>query len=383
LQNAIQKMGNNFLVAAFVPAMAFILIVSIVFQDVLPSFLHFEGEIQSLIRAGIYLLLFTIVLGFTMFSLSTYIYKSFEGYNFILATNTPIRRSFLKRQKKRFRQNDARQRFIGKQLARLEKKINVEGNPRRREQYSSQQKNLYDKRYELAAERSLSLPPSIDLILPSRFGNILRASEMYPWTRYGIDSVLIWGRLIHVIPQEGMEKIDEANNQCLFLLNTSVLATLFSFICLLTSLYYAFYIGTNINILSFLQTISIAPPDTAKVWGYFIWAIFSGLLAWFFYGASLVNVVQFGNMIRAAYDLYRHDLISALHLKSPKSLEQEKKLWRRITYFMAENDAMQEIIDKEQFEELIKKFPELDSNTSPEFKYSYPKDKNKKQPNIL
>jgi hypothetical protein len=361
LQGVIQKMGSNFFVAAFVPAMAFIVCCSIAFDSILPIPFRFLGGTESsLLQSGINLLLFTIILGFTLFSLSTYIYKAFEGYTFILGRDSGLRRSFLRRQLRRFRENKTERIWIEKQIAIIDKKIFKESEnlgqetekwrTRRLSRYYEDRELLYSRQYANALERSENLPPSEELILPTRFGNILRAAELYSESRYGIDAVPLWGRLAHVIPDKGMEKVDDANNQCLFLLNASVLATTFAIICLLASIYQ----------VSALWLYSQSPklfPLLENGWvsgkmGVFYSFLFviSLAAAWLFYVASLLNVSQYGQMIRTSYDLYRFDLIEALRLELPKTLSEEKQLWRRINYFLAGNEQWEQLSIQEIWE---------------------------------
>jgi hypothetical protein len=42
-------------------------------------------------------------------------------------------------------------------------------------------------------------PGQSDYILPTRFGNVIRAFEFYPKAMYGIDSISVWPRLIKII----------------------------------------------------------------------------------------------------------------------------------------------------------------------------------------
>ena len=379
LQNAIQKMGNNFFVAAFVPAMTFIVCCSIAFDAVLPvPFRFLGGKDANLIQASINLLLFTVILGFTLFSLSTYIYKAFEGYTFILGVNSRLRSSFLERQLRRFKRIEIERIWIEKQISATNKKIVKESEnlgseteqwrERRIARYYKKINSLYDRQYANALEKSDNFPPSAQFILPTRFGNILRASEMYSGLRYGIDAVPLWGRLAHIIPDDGMEKVDEANNQCLFLLNASALAIIFSIICFLTIIYQAIMLWLNSQSIILFPLPSNGWLSWNMVVFYAILVVISIATAWFFYVASLFNVNQYGQMIRAAYDLYRFDLLEALRLKLPKTLSEEKQLWRRINYFVVGNEQWEQLAMQENLEEFSNV---LDAG----FEYNHPEKK--------
>lgn len=348
LQNALQKMGSNFVVAAFVPSLAFILVSALCFFPVLPDELvrylgwSVTAPSQATLITG---LLFTTILGFTLFTLSTYIYKSFEGYTFVLGLNTPIRHAFLQRQKKRSRKIELEKASIAREQKKLnellakEKKDSENAWAQRRiSRYQTRLEQLKNQHYSLVATAEINFPPSEHLILPSRFGNILRAAEMYPGTRYKIDAVPLWGRMAHVIPPDAMDKIDQANNQCLFLLNSSLLAGIFTVISLIAGLYVSYILTSPVYhwpLLSFMKTTL----TFEHVGIYLISAILSSTVAYFFYQASLLNVSQYGSMIRTAYDLYRFDLIKKLHLELPKNLEGERTLWQKISEFFVGGQA--------------------------------------------
>lgn len=337
IQPAIQKMGGDFLVAAFIPAMAFIVICSITFESILSRQFIYQGDTPGQVfQSTLNLLLFTTILGFTLHTLSTYIYKTFEGYTPVLNKDNPIRRSFMRRQKKRFINIEKRLARVDKQLENIQKKLDSETEKpksgswraKRFERQIKDEQTLKNVRYDLIATRELFFPPSVDSIMPTRFGNIIKAAETYPVFRYRIDSVLLWSRLSHVIPNAGMNKIDQASNQSLFLLNSVLLASIYGILCVSASIYQTTLIWV-LNDNTSPQMILL----------YLVLAILGGITAWIFYEASLFNVGQFGDMIRTAYDLYRFNLLEALHLPLPKSLEDEKQTWRGLSEFMVGNEA--------------------------------------------
>jgi hypothetical protein len=346
LQRAIQKMGGDFLVAAFVPAMAFIIICSLTFESLLPPPLRYNTN--NPLQSSLNLLLFTAILGFTLHTISTYVYKVFEGYTSPFNNKNPIGRSFLRRQKRRFKKNEANLARVTKQLEKVQKNIEKPSSKkqkspwqaRRTKRYENLQQLLLDQRYDLIANREMGFPPSVKQIMPTRFGNILKAAEMYPATRYNIDSVQLWGRLSHVIPDSGMRKIDHANNQSLFLLNSTLLASAYAVLCIIFSLYQWMLLKIpHHNSLFFSIGTKLCDIDLQKnIFGELVLAVLASGVAWVFYEASLFNVNQFGDMIRTAYDLYRFNLLDALRLPLPVSLDDEKQTWLLVSQFMVGND---------------------------------------------
>lgn len=339
LQSAMQKMGSNFLVAAFVPSMAFTIASYLSFRPLFISSNVYDPLIPSeLLQLSFILLLSSTILGFTLYTLSTYIYKAFEGYTFVLAKQSRLRHSFLQRQIRRYERLAFQRKTIEKQLEKLGRRIRVEEHTnvtgkwrnRRLTRLIAQQSDLKSRKYNLTSILDHNFPSSRQLMLPTRFGNVLAAAEYYP-KRYGIDAVPIWSKLVSAIPSKDgmMEKINEANNQCQFLLNGALLWTLFAGGCLAAAIF-------KIIFWVFKLQPSITNHD---IWT-LIYLMLAGIavgFAFFFYEASLFNVGQFGSMIRATYDLYRFRLLDALHLKLPKSLDEEKKTWQKLSRFMTGN----------------------------------------------
>ncbi len=352
-------MGSNFLVTAFVPAMGFVLFSLFAFQPVIPisilkhlglsklSDLNFDN-IGSFVTITV---LFTTILGFILYSLSTYIYKSFEGYTFFLSVNTEFRRKLIRRQKQRAKKIMLETEIVDREIRKLENQL-YENKPPNSNQTSWQKKvrerkekhweTLISRKYALTAYYQSNFPP-LDLILPTRFGNILRAAEVYSG-RYGIDSVPIWNRLAHTMPVSGMEKVDEANNQCLFLLNCCLLTVLFACSSFLVSGYQSlllilarenwtellYFIPINLNLNIYQQRIAI----------YVVLGLSALLISRLLYEASLLNVGHYGNMIRSSFDLYRFGLLEALHIPLPKELTDEREAWKKLSEFFVGGIAL-------------------------------------------
>ncbi len=370
-------MGSNFLVAAFVPAMGFIVACLFVFGPVLPfDVLEYSGKsFSQLFQTSIITLVSVTVLGYTLYALSTYIYKAFEGYSFILGRDSFLRRSFVKRQIRRYKRIEVKRNWVEKERARVDIRIKKEWNlgitgawkEKRLDRLINRRMWLEDIKYSLTSEHDEKFPPSVELIMPTRFGNILRAAETYPGTRYSIDAVPIWGRMAHVIPADGMEKIDDAHNQCLFLLNMALLSCLFSILCFLVSAH-QFLVGREIGSLKTLFDGWIGI--------YLVLGSLALIIAWFFYEASLLNVSQYGSMIRTAYDLYRFDLLDALRFELPTTLESEKQTWRKISNFMTGNEPGKPL-------EVIEIRRELGGAQKDKFRYLHPeKQKTQDKPEV-
>ena len=311
MQNHLDKFGRNFLVASMIPSLAFFTITMTSLKPILSDEVKelLGSEFNPLGESGLLLVLLTVILGFTLTSLNTFIYKVFEGYVLIWRIQS-LKISELKRARN---MRDIRNR-ITKKVERLKRQ-----DTRRAEQKRSELRATYDA---LLAHYDLSFPPSEDEILPTKFGNIIKAAETYPMSRYRIDSVPVWPRLIHAMPDSYYTKVDDINNQLSFLMNCTVLAFFYSLIALCVSLYFV------ITSLITANTVSI------EAWVYF--GLFIGALgiSIIFLRASELVVTDYGLLIRSSFDLFRRELLRRFELAPPLTLAAEQNLWEDVCAFM-------------------------------------------------
>lgn len=308
LQGYMEKMGSNFLVAAMVPSLTFTVACMLVFQPIINiATLLTQGGIYNILGLGLLLFIPTVIIGFTLTALNTYILKLFEGYVFL-----PNYSNAKKAQLKKAKTLIYKRELLKNRIDRLEKKKNKNG---------KQLSLLRSQYYSIAAEYDHSFPSSIDHILPTEFGNILKASEEYSSSRYGIDGVTFWPRLFHVIPRSYQIAIDEANNQLSFLVNLSVLSFALSLLCIIAIIFSLLVVYTP------LDYPEIALSDTIVFTIAYTLSITSAI---FFHRASLFSVGAFGFMIRSAYDLFRQDLLKQLNLPLPDSSTKEFYIWKNL-----------------------------------------------------
>lgn len=318
IQGYLEKLGGNFMVAAFVPSLAFVTACMVAFSPLLPQdfIMNVQGALSPLNEKGLIVLLIATMMGFTLTSLNTYIYKLFEGY-VLFQYLTPLRHLEMRRARRIRNQRDA----LNMQIRRIEKTQtgwSLAGMPERSEKKMKRIDDRIDRltnqRDALAAEYELRYPPKDELIMPTRLGNILRAAEAYPQSRYYVDSVALFPRMVVAIDKDYMGHMDTANDQCSFLLNSSLLSAVFAVFAFLASLYLYFFPSVDHPGLVYLLT------------GFVTLAI-----AWFFYNASLMNVSKYGNLIRSAYDLFRFNLLKKLRLPLPTDNRSEKETWKKVS----------------------------------------------------
>ncbi|MBC7876573.1 MAG: hypothetical protein H7Y59_05320 [Anaerolineales bacterium] len=270
--------------------------------------IQIEKGVYSLIGISLLVLVPTVIIGFTLTALNTFILKVFEGY--VIIDRLPLLKNGYSRKAKK----------LIREINNVREQIEI---ILQKERKSASDKelleNLKAEHYVKVAEYDKSYPPLHAGIMPTKFGNILKASEAYTGTRYGIDAVEFWPRLLHVIPVTYRQSIDEARNELSFLVNMSALSFIFFVFCSLA-------VTTNV--------LLPGAPDWASVILNSFRYIASGLLAlfsiWFFNKAALFSVGGFGAMIRSSYDLFRLDLLEQFRIKHPKNSVEEFQTWQNL-----------------------------------------------------
>lgn len=311
--NYLEKLGNNFLVASMVPSLALIVSSLMMFDPILEvssTFKDAQVTYQS-VRFVLILFIITVIIGYTLTALNTFILKMFEGY----VTPFPVRFLYtINRQIHRRKAFDLKAKRDELEVAILEME---ERNP----EWETKLENLRSEYYKAASKYDLNYPESPEQILPTRFGNTLKAAENYPGERYGFEGVQLWPRLLHVIPPEYKQNIDGARNELSFLVNMSILSMIFSTLCICAFFYsmWSTDLGSG-GLMNYLAFMSIATK-------YLIAAAAGFLSCGFFYNASIFSVSSFGLMIRSAFDLFRLDLLKKLELVRPNDSIQEFETW--------------------------------------------------------
>jgi hypothetical protein len=157
----------------------------------------------------------------------------------------------------------------------------------------------YSKRLRLAVE---DYPYDVELVLPTKFGNVFRALEVYSYIVYGIDAIPAWPRLQAVMPKEFRQQLAESKSILDFFVN----------LCAASALTVTVYIA-----LAFWrrQLPSFWLP---------LAAITVSIVS---YHSSVVAVRQYGTRVKSAFDLYRGELARQLGLVLPRRADDERAMW--------------------------------------------------------
>lgn len=161
-------------------------------------------------------------------------------------------------------------------------------------------------------------PSESHRLLPTEVGNTLAAFEQYSQKRYGIDSISVWPRMIPILDKNGFASYVEKEKASFdFLLNLLVILVILS-----------------------LEFIGLSLLQLSVKW--LLWLTLTVPLAYLAFKTLTTNALYWGDMVKVAFDLFRHDLREALLFRTPDSLEEEKQMWEEISAFIATNEPPQQ-----------------------------------------
>lgn len=160
-----------------------------------------------------------------------------------------------------------------------------------------------DKRGRAAWRLDREFPPTEESVLPTRFGNAVRAFEVHATTRWGLDSVGAWPRIELLMSDSEAENHATAKSDVAFFINGALLAAV-----------------AGLTLVA--NEIASTPLDRLAVALYLIPFALSYLLYRFGVGAA----VRWGSVVRAIIDLHRFAFYEAIGVRQPKHFTDEREV---------------------------------------------------------
>lgn len=193
---------------------------------------------------------------------------------------------------------------------------------------------LKAKFIELTVRLRQEYPRNPERVLPTKFGNRIRAFEDFAENVHGADAVTIWPALIAVMPKDFQANIDNARADVDFLVNIVFLSFLIGVAVLTRSLY-----------------LLIQPFDPRAPWmsnlpaSWYLYQILAALIAFAIgilaYHFSLRVIPAWGHLVRVAFDTYLPTLARQLGYELPANLEKRREFWREVSQQIAIHHPMQ------------------------------------------
>ena len=164
------------------------------------------------------------------------------------------------------------------------------------------------------ADTRLRFYPVVPRLLPTQLGNTLRAAEDRAGERYGLATVAAWPRMYPSLSDKLLDALSDRRDQ----LDTAA------------RLCATFLLATVIAV-GFLAR-------NGGRWALLVPAACLGM-AWVCYRAAVAAGQLHGELLEAAFDLHRFDLLAALHYEPPTDRREEYELNQRLSEFLEQGDA--------------------------------------------
>ncbi|MDQ7904399.1 hypothetical protein RB614_07665 [Phytohabitans sp. ZYX-F-186] len=153
--------------------------------------------------------------------------------------------------------------------------------------------------------------PASHEVLPTRLGNVIRAAERYPLYRYEADLILVWPRLLQVLPRESVQDAEDSRATLEFLLVLSL-----------------WFVGFGI-----LSPVVAAVVGSSAVVALVCFVIGAGG-AYAAYLSGISAASEYGEHLRALFDTHRLTLLEQLRIPPPQTPDDEQDRWRELGDFV-------------------------------------------------
>jgi hypothetical protein len=162
---------------------------------------------------------------------------------------------------------------------------------------------------------TLDYPPMQDDVLPTLFGNRIRAFERYSNEIYGADGVTLWPRLLTVVSKDFGEAIADAQAQVNCMMNLCFVALALGIAGLIRLLFEAF-----------TQSVP-EPSDVSKL---IAAVLIAPALAYATYLLASERVVGWGETVKSAYDCFLPKLAAQLGYAPASPESNREAFWGAI-----------------------------------------------------
>ena len=146
-------------------------------------------------------------------------------------------------------------------------------------------------------------------VMPTRIGNVIRGAELHARDRYGLDSVLVWSRILPVLPDRVTQTLGAGRADLELMVTISALG------------------GSGGAVIAIIVLVAHGP------WTTFLASVAVGTtIAWAAYRSAIATAMTYAEQVKAAFDVFRVDLLRQLGITiSPSSdMAVERAIWQRL-----------------------------------------------------
>ena len=163
----------------------------------------------------------------------------------------------------------------------------------------------------LRSQFEYRFPSNPESVLATPLGNVIAAFEDYPRTRYGIDPIALWPRLVPTLKDSDfIQYVIQEKSAFDFLLNFQIVSLI---------------LGIELFCLNMYLD--------QKWLALFLLAV-TFVTIFLLYRGMILAARQWGLTVRVAFDLHRYLLQQSLGLKATNSFQTDVETWRNISRFI-------------------------------------------------
>jgi LysM domain len=274
---------RNFAIGFFLPVVLFAAISYALMEafhlSSLVSFLRTENPLASTAIS----LVLTWLIAALLLAMNRSLYMLLEGYGRF----NPAR-LLAGREKRRYRKL-------------LDEKSRLEQAYRRESNNPAKQEEILSRLGDINLTLAEQFPDNEDFLLPTRFGNTLRAFEVYPRVLYGLEAIQGWNRVLAVIPQEYRDVVNVAKAQTDFWLNLWAL-----------------------SLLAIVEYVGFTMAKGPTLYWFPVAALLIALFAaWW----ARIAAIEWGDGVKASFDVFLLELGKHLGFPPNATREEQKRLW--------------------------------------------------------
>lgn len=297
---------KDFIIGFVLPVLVAVLALSGLFHDKLPSTDTIAKFADQKSFASLTVVVLAVWTGaIILMTLNRPLYRLLEGYTGPLALECWRKRMRERREDWRKKNNEL---FDAGAFDKLDP--------------STPKEDLARQEYALSQSKFLNTYPEASLVMPTRFGNVVRAFENYPNAVYGLDGIAGWPRLVGVLPSAYISIISDARAEVDFWVNCCGLAIAFGLLSL-----------ARIAVDVASAGLKISALNLDDFW-FFVYAAFFLAASIVSYNFAVARAANWGSFVKAAFDLYLPALATQLGYELPRTQKGaggREQFWDELT----------------------------------------------------
>jgi len=296
---------RTFVLGAFLPTLSFAVAVLFLFRDNSLAKAWTEALSGRDLGPAVFLLLAVWLGAVAVLMLNHPLYRFLEGYSF----PEPLSKRLISAKQKRLASD----------------KENIQ---RLYEQWA-QQGNAFG---EIAQYRTLRrdaatwMPSERTDVLPTRFGNAIKAFEVYPRDIYGADAIVIWTRLMTVVPKEFAYQIEDVRSQIDFLVNCCLFSAIIAGLGVLRTIWSGHFY--DIYLVATSGNFALVSGIIKSGLG---WTFGGILAAYLFYRWAVARIPAWGQLVMTGFDCYLPALAGQLGFTLPATEPERRAFWTSLS----------------------------------------------------